>query len=249
MFRPAAILIALLLGTVPANAGEVAQIEGTASFAGSEQVPDHAVLEVDLLDLSIRGEEALLLTRMRFEIPDGVPVAFALPYDTGLVGARGSYSLAGRIIARGPKGEQVLWRSTAILPVLKSSHDPRPEIFLEKLEPVVSSGTPVGYRWRVLLIDGIEPPGFTKARMTFDEDGSVFGNASCNNFTGDYAIDGQEISFTRLKQQRRGCQPLVMDRERAFLSALNRTIDYARDGDTLRLLDVNGLETMRLERE
>ncbi|MEM8657808.1 MAG: META domain-containing protein [Pseudomonadota bacterium] len=242
-----ALCIAALAG--PAAAAEIARIEGMANYEGDENPPPGAVLEIDLVDLSRVGEKGRLLSRMRFEIEDGVPAPFSLPYDTGLVRQGGRYSLAARIIAHNSKRQEVLWRTTAVFPVLASGLDPTPEIFMEQVVPLASGGTPVGYRWRVERVEGLERLGFTKARMRFDEDGTVSGNTGCNRFQAEYSMDGEKLGFSPAALSRRGCQPEIMRRERLFIVALKRTERFRREQDVLRLLDVNGLETMRLSRE
>ncbi|MEM7505237.1 MAG: META domain-containing protein [Pseudomonadota bacterium] len=245
--RVAGALLAVL--ALPALAGEIATIEGTANYLGGERLPEGAVLEVDLLDLSRAREKGRLLTRMRFEPEGEVPLPFLLHYDSGLTLAGGRFSLAGRIVGRGLKGEEVLYRSTAILPVLGPGLDPRPEIFLEAVVPVADGGTPIGEKWRVERVEGVERLGFTKAVMTFDDEGQIKGNAGCNRYTASYKIDGEKLSFGGLVLTRRGCQPQIMERERAFQRATIQTVTYRREGDVLKLLNIDGLETMRLVRE
>ena len=232
-----------------ASAGVIETLEGTANFAGERGVPEGSVLEVDLVDLSRVGEKGRVLSRMRFEIEDGVPVPFALPYDSGLIQFGGRYSVSARIIGLQRKTDEVLWRSTAVTPVLGGGLDPNPEVFMERVVPIASGGTPVGLRWRVERIEGLERLGFTKARVTFDEAGRISGNASCNAFKASYAIDGDKLSFGPLALTRRGCQPKIMEREQLFVFAAGRTVAYRREGEVLRLLDLDGNETMRLVRD
>ena len=241
--------VSLLTMIAPVQAGEIETLEGTANFIGDERVPEGAVLEVDLLDLSRVGEKARMLSRMRFEIEDRAPVPFALPYDSALIEFGGRYSLQARIIQHGPKRDEVLWRSTAVLPVLGPGLDPKPEVLMDRVIPVASGGTPVGHRWRMARVEGVERLGFTKARMTFGDEGVVSGNAGCNKFKAEYTIDGDKLTFAALNLTKRGCQPEIMRRERLFIQATKRTVAYRREQDVLRLLDIDGLETMRLDRE
>ncbi|MEL6478163.1 MAG: META domain-containing protein [Pseudomonadota bacterium] len=240
----------ILAATVsPAAAGEIETLEGLATYLEDEKPPAGAVLEVDLYDLSRVGEKGRLLSRMRFEIEESVPAPFALPFDTGLIRRGGRYSLSARILDHEGKRQEVLWRSTSITPVLGPGLEPKPELILERVIPLAAGGTPVGLRWRVERVQGLERLGFTKARMTFEDDGTVLGNTGCNRFEADYKIDGEKLSFAPAALTKRGCQPQIMRRERLFVQALKHTERFRREQDVLRLLDIDGSETMRLRRE
>ncbi|MEM6905972.1 MAG: META domain-containing protein, partial [Pseudomonadota bacterium] len=186
-----------------------------------------------------------LLSRMRFVTEGDVPVPFELAYDTALIQSRGRYTLRARLIL----GDEVLYRSTHVLPVLGRGLDPRPQVLMEKVRPVISGGSPVGERWRVTRIEGIEALGFTKAVLIFDEEGEIRGNAGCNTVSGPFKIDGNKIEIPYPATSKRGCSSPIIARERAYLRAVTQAVSYERDGDRLSLFDASGLETMRLSRE
>ncbi|MBY8976607.1 META domain-containing protein [Rhodobacteraceae bacterium NNCM2] len=238
----ASLLICL---AAPAIGSEIDEIDGTATYSGDEKLPEDAVLEVDLIDLTRQSERGRILSRMRFSPDDGVPIQFTLSYDPKLIARRGTYTLVARIV----DGTDILYRSTAIVPVLIDDLDPQPEIEMEKVKPVITGGSPVGHKWRVVRIDGVEPFGFTKMVIEFAEDGSMSGNAGCNKFKGTYKIDGDKLDLGEPMRTKRGCQPDIMDREKDFVLAVRRVERYERDEDVLYLMDIDGLEAMRLERE
>lgn len=243
--RRLVILLTLIVAAIPAAAQEILRIEGQATYFGSARLPERAVLEVDLLDLSRKDEKATLLSRMQFSTDGVVPIPFILSYDAGLLRVGGLYSIAARLKLR----NDVIYRSTAIQPVLGSSVDTRPQVVMEPVVPVASGGTPVGLKWRVDKISGVERLSFTKTRVVFDEEGEVTGNAGCNSFRSSYKIDGQKLEFGGLRLTKRGCPSTVMERERAFRLAMRATVSFQRDGDTLKFFDISDLETLRMVRE
>ncbi|MEM7670060.1 MAG: META domain-containing protein [Pseudomonadota bacterium] len=241
-----ALIVAIGLAGSAKAAGEIAELDGVATLVeDAGDLPPDAVLEVDLIDITRKGEKGRVLSRMRFDPDDGAPISFTLHYDSRLIGSRGRYSLAARLI----DGTEVLYRSAIITPVLMDGLDPNPEILMERVRPLSAGGSPVGLKWRVRRIDGVEPFGFTKSVLILDEGQRMSGNAGCNKFKGSYKIDGDRVNFGAPAMTRRGCTPPIMDREKGYLRALERTTRYERDGDILYLFDPNGLETMQLTAE
>jgi heat shock protein HslJ len=86
------------------------------------------------------------------------------------------------------------------------------------------------------------PRGLTTIRLVFGADGSLYGNAGCNNHYGPYqqagggsiVIGGQQT--TRIYCGIGG----VMELERAYLGVLPEMTRYSIAGDTLRLTDAAG---------
>jgi heat shock protein HslJ len=105
--------------------------------------------------------------------------------------------------------------------------------------------TLAGSSWDVLMYNnGREAVVGTLAdapiSLTFGEDGTVFGNASCNNFNGGYTIEGDTIAIGPLATTRMMCAEEVMAQEAAFLAALENATTFSQEGDRLSLFDANG---------
>lgn len=82
----------------------------------------------------------------------------------------------------------------------------------------------------------------TLLTATFQEDGTVFGSAGCNNYTGGYTVDGDQIQIGPLAMTMMFCeQPEgVMDQEMAFGAALESAAAYTIQGDMLELRTADG---------
>lgn len=74
----------------------------------------------------------------------------------------------------------------------------------------------------------------------FGEDGSVNGSAGCNNYFGDYEVDGANIAFGPMGTTRMMCEEDVMTQEAAYLAALENSATFAITGDTLELRAADG---------
>jgi heat shock protein HslJ len=91
-------------------------------------------------------------------------------------------------------------------------------------------------------VDGKPLPMVDSAPITlvFDQDG-VGGRAACNQYFGQFEVNGDSITITGLGQTEMGCDPAIMDSEAAYLAALARADTITIDGDTL-LLEGEGVE-------
>jgi heat shock protein HslJ len=67
--------------------------------------------------------------------------------------------------------------------------------------------------------------------IRFDPSGTVNGSGGCNTFRGGYtAGDGQKLTFEPLATTLMACEQEIMDREAAYLKALEGVSTYALDG-------------------
>lgn len=56
--------------------------------------------------------------------------------------------------------------------------------------------------------------------ITFAADGRAHGNAGCNHWFANYALNGNALSFERPGSTRKMCAPALMEQERRFLDAI-----------------------------
>jgi heat shock protein HslJ len=100
------------------------------------------------------------------------------------------------------------------------------------------SGGSVDGSWDLVsgTVDGQPLPMVDSAPITlvFEPDG-LGGRAACNQYFGDYEVDGDSVTITGLGQTEMGCDPAVMDSEAAYLAALARVDTVEADGDSLTL--------------
>jgi heat shock protein HslJ len=63
----------------------------------------------------------------------------------------------------------------------------------------------------------------------------IAGNAGCNRLMGGYTLNGDQLKFSQMATTRMAC--VEMDRETAFLKALEATESWRIDGNQLDLFD------------
>jgi heat shock protein HslJ/uncharacterized lipoprotein YbaY len=77
--------------------------------------------------------------------------------------------------------------------------------------------------------------------ISFTEAGIVAGSSGCNDYTGGYELDGQQIVLGRIASTRKMCRgEEVMQRESAFLAALATAATWEIRGERLQLRRADG---------
>lgn len=97
-----------------------------------------------------------------------------------------------------------------------------------------------GQNWQPSVIAGQRVPGEVAMYVHFAVDGSVNGNAGCNQFSGSLESTDSGVSMGSLAATRKACPPVDMEREAAFMHALQSTAGFDLDLGTLKLLDAQG---------
>jgi len=97
--------------------------------------------------------------------------------------------------------------------------------------------------WGVAEHSGLE--GTEAAYISLSE-GRVEGSGGCNRIAGAYAQSGGQIEFSPLVSTRRACLA-GMERESAFLSALENVRLWQKKGDRLRFYDASGRLLMEMK--
>ncbi len=83
--------------------------------------------------------------------------------------------------------------------------------------------------------------------VTFTRDGRVSGDAGCNRMMGTYTVDGSALDISTIATTLMYCEG-VMEAERTFLKALEKSTAFSRDGKRLTLIAASGRETLTLRR-
>jgi heat shock protein HslJ len=78
------------------------------------------------------------------------------------------------------------------------------------------------------------------------ENGRVAGTGGCNQFSGGYEIDGEEISFGAMATTMMAC-PDGKDVDLALIAALEAATSFRKSAHHLELLDEDGMTVARFE--
>lgn len=101
--------------------------------------------------------------------------------------------------------------------------------------PAASAGPVVG-DWVLTggSIDGVDAPVLDDGQITLMITGSTVGGiAACNHYGGDIAMGGDGLRLENLLQTEMACEEPIMAAESAYLAALARVRQIARDGEEL----------------
>jgi heat shock protein HslJ len=72
-----------------------------------------------------------------------------------------------------------------------------------------------------------------EARLTFQEDGTLTGTSGCNEFGGNYTLEGNQITFSEVVSTLILCDAPIMQQEEAMQQVLSETATYQTEGNTL----------------
>lgn len=109
--------------------------------------------------------------------------------------------------------------------------------------------TLTGGDWQVADLPGIALPPDATPTLSFSAEGRVAGHSGCNRFTGGWAQDGLQLTFTAMATTRMACDPARMEVEDRMLAALGAVTTLAlTPGGALELLGSDGLLLLRATR-
>lgn len=82
----------------------------------------------------------------------------------------------------------------------------------------------------------------TALTAAFGPDGTIAGHSGCNQYSGPYNIDGNQITIGPLTSTRKACSDPagVMEQEIQYLTALQSAATYTIEGNTLELRTQDG---------
>lgn len=92
-----AIILTAALALTLAACGDRNAVTGTITFDGDQAIPDGAVMEVQLRDVSYLDAPAPLIASQTIEDPGRFPVDFAVPYEPDDIDPRAVYGLQVRV--------------------------------------------------------------------------------------------------------------------------------------------------------
>ena len=93
-----------------------------------------------------------------------------------------------------------------------------------------------GIEWRPTLLGADQIAADSGLSVLFAIDGSIKGNGGCNKFFGSLQTTDDGLSVGELGATRMACPPEIMDREMAFMKALQETTQFEMGENSLQLL-------------
>lgn len=97
-----------------------------------------------------------------------------------------------------------------------------------------------GISWRPVTVGSAAIPEDSGIFILFEVDGSITGHGGCNRFSGSLEKSDSGIGVGQLASTRMACSDEIMNRELAFMEAVQQTTDFSSDGNRANLLDSEG---------
>lgn len=225
---------------------ETASLQGTAAYLQRIAVPEGAVLEVELLDVSRADAPSVRLSSQRFAL-GGVPFPFTLTYDDALIDPRMTYAAAARI----SQGDDVLFRTTTAYHVLTRGAPDRVEMVLDMMPGKPATPAKADMRltgdWDVLEIAGRMVVAEPLPTLQFADDGGFGMYAGCNRFSGTASIGAGTLEFPEnIAATMMACPDPLDKLERDMLEAMSHVREFAMSGEILTLVNAAGVPVLRL---
>lgn len=91
-----------------------------------------------------------------------------------------------------------------------------------------------GTAWNLTEINGQAPIADRPVTIQFD-DKQASGSSGCNSYGGEYAVDGNKITFANVFMTEMACMDPtgIMEQEQSYLETLRTVTTYTVEGDTL----------------
>lgn len=224
-------------------------IEGSVNYMQKIALPDNAILEIELIDLTANK----IIVKQPYNKLGQVPINFKLNYLSNQVQTNHSYGISARIAVN----DQVLFNTTQPYPILNENGN----YIVMVLEMVGSSINNDGIEedptsdtefnppsallnknWKLTSIEGRNVLLGNQVKypfIRFTKDGNFSGSDGCNSFRGTYSLgEDQQIKFSDAATTLMAC----MDGAKVdnFLTNLGFVSNYNLSTNGLSLVDVNG---------
>ncbi|SEQ84027.1 hypothetical protein SAMN05428995_11040 [Loktanella sp. DSM 29012] len=169
--------------------------------------------------------------------------------DNGAFAARGVH---GQTIYIDPTADMVIVRFASHPVAGNAASDPTSlpayQAVADYLMEQSANPTLVGQPWAVEDVDGAEVIDNSNAHLVFTADGSLTGNATCNQIIGSFVDTGEALSIGQTGTTMMACPPALLDQERKLLTILAGVTGYEIDETgTLTLTTTDG-ETLTARR-
>ncbi|MDR6431388.1 putative lipoprotein [Brucella pseudogrignonensis] len=220
-------------------------ISGKVMYRERIALPPEAHLIVQLTDVSLADAPSKIIAETTVNTLQGVPIPFAISFDTDEIEPSHSYALQARIVA----GDTLWFVNDERYSIDPKKPDDSIELKVVMVRKSSDESTAIGIEGKDWLAEDIQGGGVVDTAQTtllVDSDGTVSGSGGCNRFMSKATISGSNISFAEIGSTYMQCPPALMNQERKFLDILEKTRSYKMDAGKLVLIDEGGDELARL---
>ena len=94
--------------------------------------------------------------------------------------------------------------------------------------------------WSVDTIQSKSILSESSVDITFNKDETLTGSASCNRFSSNYILEGNDLTIKPMAVTRKMCSPASMTQESMFLQSLSKVKRFQLNNGQLSLFDQQG---------
>lgn len=210
-------------------------LSGTVTYRERIALPPSAVVEVELVEVSLADAPSITIAETSVNPSGQVPVPYELRFDDAVIKPGQTYSLQARVMVDGR-----LWFTTTSRHQVLAGGTDDTNIMVQRVTADVASAAGLAGRW---LAEDIRGGGVIDNLQTVLEiaaDGSVSGSGGCNSMRGQSAISGDRIAFGSIASTLMGCEPAVSDQEEKFFAALGDVRAWRIDPEQNKLVLFDG---------
>ncbi|QYK00823.1 META domain-containing protein [Shewanella psychrotolerans] len=94
--------------------------------------------------------------------------------------------------------------------------------------------------WLIEAVQGEAVIDYSPAQLVFADGGKLSGNNSCNEFFGQYKLDGQQLELSPAGSTMKACVDALMNQEQRVMQAMASVTQANESKGKLLLKDVDG---------
>lgn len=94
--------------------------------------------------------------------------------------------------------------------------------------------------WYIEAVQGKAVIDYSPAQLIFAQDGKLSGNNSCNQFFGQYQLNGQQLKLLPAGNTMKACVDALMDQEQRVMQAMAQVTQANEAKGKLLLKDIDG---------
>lgn len=192
-------------------------VTGNILYREKVALPKGSIIEIKLVDISRQDVSAITISEEKI-VTNGeqIPFNFKLPFNPEKINPRHTYAVQAKIFI----DNQLSFINTESYLVITRDNPINIDLLLTKVTSNQNELSSFIGEWLLEDLAGGGVMDYLQTKVTLTEDGKIFGNAGCNNYTGTYQINGNNIKISSLASTRKMCTPAVMNQETNFLQVL-----------------------------
>ena len=240
------LITSLTLGFLASVTPVLAQsIQGTATYRERIALPQDAVFDAVLEDVSRADAPAVTIATTRIASPGNPPIAFAIAYDATKISEERRYVIRASVLV----GGKLMFTTDTATPVITRGAPVNVSLMMRMVAAITTSRPAApggrsleGTYWRAIELAGKPTPAQDpkrEAHLVFQPGGRIAGSDGCNRITGGYQRQDEALTFGQIAGTRMACADTA-EIEAAFQAVLKNTARFRIAGDRLELLDAPG---------